>query len=58
MLGVCVGWGAEVADPAVEGVLVLGLEVEVLPAGVEDELAAEVVPPSPALHAGRSGNCH
>lgn len=49
MLGVCVGGGAEPVEPAVEEGLVPGLEVEVLPAWVEDELEAEVLPPSPAL---------
>lgn len=49
MLGVCVGGGAEPVEPAVEVGLVPGLEVEVLPAWVEDELEAEVLPPSPAL---------
>lgn len=50
ILGVCVGGGTEPVDPAVEGGLVPGVEVEALPAWVEDELEAEVVPPSPALH--------
>lgn len=49
MLGVCVGGGAEPVEPAVEGGLAPGLEVAVLPAWVEVELEAEVLPPSPAL---------
>lgn len=49
MLGACVGGGAVPVEPAVEEGLVPGLEVEVLPAWVEDELEAEVLPPSPAL---------
>lgn len=49
MLGVCEGGTAVPVEPAVEEGLVPGLEVEVLPAWVEDELEAEVLPPSPAL---------
>ncbi len=49
MLGVCVGGAAVPVEPAVEDGLVPGLEVEVLPAWVEVELEAEVLPPSPAL---------
>lgn len=49
MLGVCVGGAAGPVDPAVGGGMVPGLEVEVLPAWVEVELEAEVLPPSPAL---------
>lgn len=46
--GVCVGGGAEPVDPVVEVGFVPGLEVEALPAWVEDEVDAEVLP-SPAL---------
>lgn len=49
MLGVCVGGGAVPVDPAVDEGLVPGLDVEELPAGVEAELEAEVLPPSPVL---------
>lgn len=49
MLGVCVGGAAGPVEPAVGGGMVPGLEVEVLPAWVEVELEAEVLPPSPAL---------
>lgn len=49
MLGVCVGGAVVPVEPAVEEGLVPGLEVEVLPAWVEVELEAEVLPPSPAL---------
>lgn len=49
MLGVCVGGGAVPVDPAVDEGLVPGLDVEELPAGVEAELEAEALPPSPVL---------
>lgn len=49
MLGVCVGCAAGPVEAAVEEGDVPGLGVEVLPAWVDDELEAEVLPPSPAL---------
>lgn len=49
MLGVCVGGTAVPVELAVEEGLAPGIEVEVLPAWVEAELEAEVLPPSPAL---------
>lgn len=48
MLGVCVG-GAEPVEPVVVEGLVPGFEVEVLPAWVDVELEADVLPPSAAL---------
>lgn len=47
MLDVCVGGGVVPAGAAAGEGLVPGLDVEVLPAGVEAEL--EVLPPSPVL---------
>lgn len=49
MLGVCVGGGAEPVEPVVVEGLVPGFEVEVLPAWVDVELEADVLPPSAAL---------
>lgn len=49
MLGVCVGGEAVPAGVAAGEGLAPGLDVEVLPAGVEAELEAEVLPPSPVL---------
>lgn len=48
-LDVCVGGGAVPAGAAAGEGLVPGLDVEVLPAGVDAELEAEVLPPSPVL---------
>ena len=48
-LGVCVDGGAEPVEPAVEEELVPGLEVDELAAGVEVELEAAALAPSPAL---------
>lgn len=54
-LDVCAGGGAVPAGAAAGEGLALGLDVEVLPAGVEAELEAEVLPPSPILR-GTSAN--
>lgn len=55
MLGVCVGGGAEPVEPVVVEGLVPGFEVEVLPAWVDVELEADVLPPSAALQRGFFG---